>query len=53
MVAFLDKYADEAKVEHEFDLPGWDVDLVQDLTEQYEEDLFDLSRMPGVTLIAP
>jgi hypothetical protein len=53
MVAFLDKYADPAKVEHEFDIPGWDADLVQDLTEQYEEDLFLLERMPGVTLIAP
>ncbi|MCR9156493.1 MAG: hypothetical protein NXH80_04535 [Rhodobacteraceae bacterium] len=53
MVAFLDKYADASKVEHEFDLPDWDAHLIQDLTEQYEEDLFDLGRMPGVTLIAP
>lgn len=53
MVAFLDKYADPSKVEHEFDLPGWDADLVRDLTEQYEEDLFDIGRMPGVTLITP
>lgn len=53
MVAFLDKYADGAKVEPELDFPGWDADLVQDLTEQYEEDLFDVARMPGVTLIAP
>lgn len=53
MVAFLDKYADPSKVEHEFDLPEWDDHLVQDLTEQYEEDLFDIGRMPGVTLIAP
>lgn len=53
MVAFLDKYADPSKVEHEFDLPEWDDHLVQDLTEQYEEDVFDIGRMPGVTLIAP
>lgn len=53
MVAFLDKYADPSKVEHEFDLPEWDGHLVQDLTEQYEEDLFDIGRMPGVTLITP
>jgi hypothetical protein len=53
MVAFLDKYADPSKVEHEFDLPEWDDHLVQDLTEQYEEDLFDIGRMPEVTLIAP
>ena len=53
MVAFLEKYAETAKLEHELDLPGWDQTLVQDLTEQYEEDLFDIARMPGVTLIAP
>lgn len=53
MVAFLDKFADPSKVEAEFDLPGWDTHLIQDLTEQYEEDLFALRRMPGVTLIAP
>lgn len=53
IVAFLDKFADPSKVEHEFDLPGWDAHLVQDLTEQYEEDLFDIRRIPGVTLIAP
>lgn len=53
MVAFLDKYADETKVEHELDLPGWDADLIEDLTDQYEEDIFDVGRMPGVTLITP
>lgn len=53
MVAFLEKYADEEKLVDEFDLPGWDQDLIADLTEQYEEDLYDLGRMPGVTLITP
>lgn len=53
MVAFLDKYADAEKVEHELDLPGWDAALIADLTEQYEEDMFDIGRMPGVTLITP
>ena len=53
MVAFLDKYADASKVEHECDIPDWDADLVQDLTDQYEEDLFEIGRMPSVTLIAP
>ena len=53
MVAFLDKYADESKLEDVLDIPGWDDDLIADLTEQYEEDLFDIGRMPGVALIAP
>lgn len=53
MVAFLDKYALEDEIEKELDLPGWTEDYVDALTDQYEEDLFDLARMPGVTLIAP
>ncbi|MCK0149195.1 hypothetical protein MWU54_04115 [Marivita sp. S6314] len=53
MVAFLDKYADAAKVEHELDVPGWDDTMVQDLTDEYEDDVFDIGRMPGVTLITP
>ncbi|WP_439570005.1 hypothetical protein [Roseovarius mucosus] len=53
MVAFLDKYADDTMIEDELDVPGWDQDLVHAMTEQYEEDLFEIGRMPGVTLIAP
>lgn len=53
MVAFLEKYADPEKVEHELDVPGWTEDLVEDLSDHYEEDVFALSRLPGVTLIAP
>lgn len=53
MVAFLDKYAEASKVDHELDFPGWDRHLVQDLSDQYEEDLFEIGRLPGVTLIAP
>lgn len=53
MVAFLDKYADPAKVEHELDVPGWTGDLVDALTDLYEEDVFGIGRLPGVTLIAP
>ncbi|WP_292292256.1 hypothetical protein [Marivita sp.] len=53
MVAFLDKYADDSKIEDELDVPGWDEALIADLSEQYEEDLFELGRMPGVSLISP
>ena len=34
-------------------LPGWTEDLVEDLTEIYEEDVFALQRMPGIQMIAP
>ncbi|MGH1454889.1 MAG: hypothetical protein ACRBBV_17115 [Paracoccaceae bacterium] len=53
MVAFLDKFAIEDEIEEELDLPGWTDELVDELTETYEEDCFNLSRIPGVTVIAP
>jgi hypothetical protein len=53
MVAFLDKFAEPTKIEDEVDVPGWTDQLVEDLTEIYEEDMFELARLPGVTLIAP
>ncbi|MEZ5715870.1 MAG: hypothetical protein R3D85_12270 [Paracoccaceae bacterium] len=53
MVAFLDKYAREDAIEEELDLPGWTEELVAELSEAYEEDVFQISRMPGVNFIAP
>lgn len=53
MVAFLDKYVDESAVEDELDVPGWTEEYIAALTEQYEEDMFELARIPGVTLITP
>lgn len=53
MVAFLDKYADDAKIEHELDVPGWTEDYIHALTECYEDDMFDLGRLQDVTLIMP
>ncbi|MFZ5964994.1 hypothetical protein ACOXXX_18770 [Thalassococcus sp. BH17M4-6] len=53
MVAFLDKYAMDEEIEEELDLPGWDEAYVDMLTELYEEDVYDISRMSGVTVIAP
>ena len=53
MAAFLDKYAMEDAIEEELDLPGWTDDTVAYMTEQYEDDLFAIERMPGVTMITP
>ena len=53
MVAFLDKFAREDMIEEELDLPGWTEDLVEDLTEAYDDDVFEISRMPGVNFITP
>jgi len=51
MVAFLDKYAREDAIEEELDLPGWTEALVDELSEIYEEDVFEIARMPGVNFI--
>ncbi|MCE8521984.1 hypothetical protein KBY24_14510 [Ruegeria pomeroyi] len=53
IAAFLDKYALEDAVEEELDLPGWTHELVDQLTELYDEDVFSLQRIPGVQFIAP
>lgn len=53
MVAFLDKFAREDQIEEEIDLPGWTVELIEELTEIYDEEVFEIARLPGVNLIAP
>lgn len=53
MVAFLDKFAREDMIEEELDLPGWTVELVDALTETYDEDVYEIARIPGVNFIAP
>jgi len=50
---FLDKYAIEDEVEEELDVPGWTEELVHSLTETYEEDIFEIQRLPGVNFISP
>ena len=51
--AFLDKFALEEKTEEELTLAGWTEDLMDDMTDVYEDDMLDVQRIPGVTLIAP
>ncbi len=53
IAAFLDKFALEDEIEEELDMPGWTEDLVDEMTEVYDEDIFNIQRIPGVTLIAP
>lgn len=53
VAAFLDKFALEDEVEMELDLPGWTETLVEEMTESYEEDIFEIERMSGVQFIAP
>ncbi|MEQ9695514.1 hypothetical protein [Shimia sp. SDUM112013] len=53
IAAFLDKFALEEELEEELDLPGWSEEYVDALTDIYDEDVYEISRMPGVTLITP
>ncbi len=51
--AFLDKFADEDAIEEELDLPGWTEDLIDELSDLYDEDVYRIGRIPGITLITP
>ncbi len=53
IAAFLDKFAIEDEIEEELDMPGWTEDLVEELTEIYDEDMLAVQRIPGVSVIAP
>jgi hypothetical protein len=51
--AFLDRYALDDEIEEELDLPGWTPDLVEDMSATYEDDMAEITRIPGVTLLTP
>lgn len=53
IAAFLDKFVIEDELEQELDLPGWTEALVDNMTEIYDEDVYQLQRMPGVNVITP
>ena len=53
IAAFLDKFAREDMIVEELDLPGWTDAMVNELTEIYDDDVFEISRIPGVNFIAP
>lgn len=53
IAAFLDKFALDEEIVEEVDLPGWTDDLIAQVTELYEEDIFVIQRLPGVELIVP
>jgi len=51
--AFLDKFARDDAVEEEYEIEGWTTEMIEQLSEIYEEDVFAIQRMPGVNVIAP
>lgn len=53
IAAFLDKFAIEDEIEEELDMPGWTDELVDELSEIYDEDVHAIQRIPGVQMITP
>jgi hypothetical protein len=53
VAAFLERYALEDEVEVELDLPGWSADFIDALSLSYDEDMAEVARIPGVTLLEP
>ncbi len=53
VIAFLNKYALEDEIEDELDIPGWTADLVEEMSEIYDEDVLAIEQMPGVQFIEP
>jgi hypothetical protein len=51
--AFLSKFARPEAVEVEVDLPGWTEDYLSELTENFDNDVETIARLPGVTFIGP
>lgn len=51
--AFLDRYAIDDQIEEELDLPGWTPDLIDQISLAYEDDMAEIARIPGVTLLTP
>lgn len=53
VTAFLSKFAVEDAIEIEIDVPGWTEDLVDELSENYDDDMERIAALPDVTFLAP
>lgn len=51
--AFLDKFALEEEMEEELSLPGWTPEVIEELTDIYDEDVIKIGNIQGVKLITP
>lgn len=51
LAAFLDKYAIADALEEELDAPGWTEELVDVLSDNYDDDQVEIARMDGVDFI--
>ena len=53
IAAFLDKFALEDELEEELEIQGWNEEYIDALTEIYDEDVYEISRIPGINLVTP
>lgn len=53
IAAFLDKYVDEDKIEETVEWPGMTDDMVEELSQIYENDVAFIEQIPGVNFLAP
>ncbi len=53
VAAFLDKFADPAKLEVDIEMKGWTAALVAEMTETYEADVAQIARFRDLTFISP
>ncbi len=53
IAAFLDKFALDDEIEEELDMPGWTEELVDEMSDIYDDDMASIQRIPGVTMITP
>ena len=53
IAAFLDKYGQDDKIEEDVDMPGMTDDMVEELSQIYENDVAFIAQLPGVDFIIP
>ncbi|MGV6839558.1 MAG: hypothetical protein ACWA40_05120 [Planktomarina sp.] len=53
LVAFLERFAKDDALEEEIDAPGWTEELMDDLSEGYDEDVADIAARDDITFLAP
>lgn len=51
--AFLSKFAKPEELEVEVALPGWTDDLIEEITDIYDDDVAEIAALPGVRFLAP
>ncbi|CUJ12821.1 hypothetical protein [Cognatishimia activa] len=53
IAAFLEKFAKDELLEEDIDFPGWTDMHVDTLTELYDEDVYEIEKIPNIKLLMP